>query len=606
MKKVLFCIVFILFLVYFSSGDIVLAENVIVVNVGKSEEFEYHGNNVPVYWFSTDESVAKVKDGVVEGVSEGECTLVGVYGLRKETVKIRVDNPKLSETDAPIKIGESHELSISGITSNTDISLNIEDESILDVVSDGYDKYILNGKKDGSSEVRFTVNNEEFMCNVSVTHDCVEGGPVVEKEANCYHGGTNKYYCKICKKELRLEQVPKQEHDYKRSICTKCNDVQYVDEDDKTVVIYEGLCNDIGLSLNGNVKIPKVINLNGVQFDVVGIGYALFYGNEALISVDLPDSIVYIGSHAFDGCKNLEYVNMHEGVKYIEEAAFQLCSSLKFIDIPNSVEYIGNFSYNHCTSAENEIIKLPSSLKSLGRDIHYPAHMFYDCGKDNVFKAFSISAENEYYKVEDGILYTKDGKTLVAIPRGKSFESTQGVYIMPDTVTNIGELALGRCGGITKVVISDNLSIDSEYCIEERIAYNNFGNDLSVGCYGFSGVKEYDVKETNEKYKSVNGVLYTKDGKTLVAIPNQYEGVLSVPEGTVEWGDSALLDMVEYFKGQALNKIQGIEIPSTMTKIDSEQLEIINSIVNLYGTFVTVNQGNPAFMVDSSGLLVAK
>lgn len=80
MKKVLFCIVFVLFLVYFSSGDIVLVENVIVVNVGKSEEFEYHGNNVPVYWFSTDESIAKVKDGVVEGVSEGECTLVG--GIR--------------------------------------------------------------------------------------------------------------------------------------------------------------------------------------------------------------------------------------------------------------------------------------------------------------------------------------------------------------------------------------------------------------------------------------------------------------------------------------------------------------------------------------------
>ena len=64
--------------------------------------------------------------------------------------------------------------------------------------------------------------------------------------------------------------------------------------------------------------------------------------------------------------------------------------------------------------------------------------------------------------------------------------------------------------------------------------------------------------------------------------------------------------MVEYFKGHALNKIKCIEIPSTMTRIDSEQIEIINSIVNLYGTFVTVNQGNPVYTVDASGYLVLK
>ena len=339
----------------------------------------------------------------------------------------------------------------------------------------------------------------------------------------------------------------------------------------------------------------------GKNYTVVGIGASAFRNNTMIQEVRLPETMTYIGKYAFDGCENLQNVYMEEGVTFIGTAAFECCYSLQEVDLPNSVEYIGDYAFNHCHSVENEEIVLPQNLKKLGENMGAPAHMFYDCGKDGVFQAFQIDESNKYYKAEDGILYTKDGCVLVSIPRGKTFQND--TYVMPQTVSVLGELSFSRNKNIKTIVLSDNLFVTGAMSSAERSLYRNRGNDLSVACYAYTEVEQYEVRDSNAKYISVDGVLYDKEMKTLIAIPSKYSGDLIIPEGVKTWQKDGLWTEIDYCRDLSLDQIEKISIPDTLTFIDSEQVEAVNQLVDYYGTEIELRGKNPSFYKDGEGHL---
>ncbi|MBR1750042.1 MAG: leucine-rich repeat domain-containing protein [Ruminococcus sp.] len=77
----------------------------------------------------------------------------------------------------------------------------------------------------------------------------------------------------------------------------------------------------------------------------------------------------------------------------------------------------------------------------------------------------SVNDKNKYFKSIDGILYSKDMKTLV------SFPTTLKEYTIPQTVENIGSGAFLECS------ISDGFKLPASV---KRIGYNAFGFCLSL------------------------------------------------------------------------------------------------------------------------------
>lgn len=227
-----------------------------------------------------------------------------------------------------------------------------------------------------------------------------------------------------------------------------------------------------------------------------------------------------------------------------------------------------------------DCLTLPSNLKQLGVSYYYTQHMFYNFGTEN-FSAFNISEDNQYYKTINGLLYTKDGKSLISVPKGAKFDNN--AHVMPDSVEILGELCFSRNKNIDVIVISDNLVVNDSLT-EEEMEYNNHGNDLSRACYGYTNIARYEVKPSNQRYVSVNGILYTKDMTTLVAIPNNYVGDIVVPEGVTTWQDEALwADMIDYFDGIAFREITGIYLTDSLINIPESQKEGINKLVEKYG-----------------------
>lgn len=427
----------------------------------------------------------------------------------------------------------------------------------------------------------------------------------VTEEASHYHEGKMEKRCTKCGEIFEKQIIPQEEHNYEDCVC-ECGSRIDIDKEAHTIMLTKDMYTQAGLPVSGEVVIPEEIQYDGEMYKVVGLGRQLFEGNKDIISITMPDTVKVIQAYCFNECTNLRQVKMPQNLKSIDMAAFQCCSSLEQINLPDSLEYIGGFGFNHCSNVQNSEINIGPNLKCIGNAVDVPAHMFYDCGKDGIFTSFSVDKNNPMYQEIDGILYTKDGKTMVSIPRGKVFEDN--TYIMPDSVINLGELSFSKNMNINTVVISDNLVIDGELLPKERLNYNNYGNILSRSIYVYCPVSKYLTKDTNTKYKSIDGVLYTKDGLRLIAVPNKYEGELNIPEGVTKWQKEAIWSEVSYFKeygenGQIYSKISKISIPSTLVNIEEVQISTINEIAGTYGTKIEVAEGNPKFYVDDSGML---
>lgn len=167
---------------------------------------------------------------------------------------------------------------------------------------------------------------------------------------------------------------------------------------------------------------------------VTKIGSRAFYKCSELTSVNISDMVAEIGYAAFYGCSSLASVIIPNKVTKIWDSTFYGCSSLASVFIPDSVTSIGNLAFAGCSSLSAVII--PDSLQS--------------CGSE----AFPSNTNLIYYDgtqaVVDGLLYSKDRKTILALVDKSLKEVT-----IPNTVTKIGEQAFYDCTDLTAVHITD-------------------------------------------------------------------------------------------------------------------------------------------------------
>ncbi|MCD8036794.1 MAG: leucine-rich repeat protein [Clostridiales bacterium] len=241
-----------------------------------------------------------------------------------------------------------------------------------------------------------------------------------------------------------------------------------------------------------------------------------FYNCSKVTKIVLPNGLENIGTEdtlakgTFSGCSALTEINIPEGVTSLYRNTFYSCNSLTTITIPASMTYIH-----------------PRALMNYG------------------IQTISVAEGNEYFAVEDGILYTSDMKELIKYPSGRadtSYTVKDGVEVigeaafyraksltevtLPDSVTELGPYAFYLDTNITTINLSSNLSIIGEYCFNQCTVLTNgmtFSATVTeIGEHAFyycTSLTNIEVDDDNEVFASYDGALYDKELTTLIRCP---------------------------------------------------------------------------------------
>ena len=187
-----------------------------------------------------------------------------------------------------------------------------------------------------------------------------------------------------------------------------------VSDGEATITDYTGSATDL--------TIPSTLD----GYPVTSIGdWAFAWCVSRPTSVAIPDSVTSIGDWAFAYCEVLPSVAIPDSVTSIGDYAFSDCYSLTSVAIPDSVTSIGNYAFNYCTS----------------------------------LAGIWVSEGNAYYSSDaQGVLFNKDKTELIQAPG-----TINGSYVIPDSVTSIGEYAFEFCEALTSVTIGGSVTSIGDY-----------------------------------------------------------------------------------------------------------------------------------------------
>ncbi|MGN0482628.1 MAG: fibronectin type III domain-containing protein [Lachnospiraceae bacterium] len=245
------------------------------------------------------------------------------------------------------------------------------------------------------------------------------------------------------------------------------------------------------------------------------IGYMAFHDCSGLKELVFPNSVQEIGKEAFAGCRKLKKVILPSGVEAIDMQLFTGCGERNEVLIESGKKQYRIWNKSLYTGDKKELIHacmkkefhVPKGVKTIQKDA------FADCEEmdklilpasvtkidTNVFapcrclSTITVAKKNPAYKTVNGLLYTKDGKTLVrSVSLAKRVEIPNGVKCIADSAFT----------GITNV---NRVTIPASVT-----------SDLTRVFYNCDGLNNIIVDKKNKKYKSIDGSLYSKDGKKLI------------------------------------------------------------------------------------------
>lgn len=226
---------------------------------------------------------------------------------------------------------------------------------------------------------------------------------------------------------------------------------------------------------------------------------------------------------------NDESVVIPENIDVIGDGAFYNCSSLTSITIPDSVKSIGYYAFSSCFSLTS--VTVPNSVKSIGD------HAFSSCSS-----LISVTIPNSVKSIGDYAF---------------SYCSSLTSIIIPDSVTSISDDAFSNCSSLTSIIIPNSVT--------------SIGDAAFHRCDSLTNIT---VDPDNTAYSSIDGNLYSKDGKTLVQYATGKTATgFTIPDIVTSIGNYAF---------GYCSSLTSIGIPDSVTSLGYYAFDGCFSLANVY------------------------
>ncbi len=362
---------------------------------------------------------------------------------------------------------------------------------------------------------------------------------------------------------------------------------------------------------NGTLTIPdSVVTIGSGAFSgvtglktiiipgtVKTISTSAFAFNTTLETVVIEEGVQIIGQQAFNGCSNLKSINLPQSLTKIGHLAFYDCKKIERVTIPRGVRDIGNYVFANCTLLADAVFENGNNIISDScftncsnlRKVTIPSTVqtINSTAFNNCLKLDEINLEdNQSYVFDNGILKTADGTQIVFMTNG--LLANISTFEIPNGVTNFG-MNIGLYTNIKQINIPSTL--------ESLGAANKFPKSIS----------NVIVDENNTRYASENGILYTKDDKTLIMCYlkekdiNIQEGILTLNAYCFKQAENAeniiLPESLQTISSSALrenNKFNKILIGKNVSSI-SPMFKLTN-----YAGTVEISEENPYYTIENN------
>ncbi len=320
------------------------------------------------------------------------------------------------------------------------------------------------------------------------------------------------------------------------------------------------------------------------------IGKQAFYRCSNLSEIQIPKGITAINDNTFASCTNLKEVQIPEGVTSIGYGVFDNCDRLSYIDIPDSVISIGDRVFSGCKNLRD--IEIPKSVSECGNSILIGSQIYiFTNGKDEIglpqimqraLNQDDIFYANNQFEVKncsingENIILDKENEIgSIKILEGKLDELTINIIPLEISLTKTVKISVNENGEATIFGTGeiDNIpevirNIITKISIESEIT--KVSNAIFVNCINLEYI---EVDLNNKNYIDDNGVLYTKDKRTIICYPRKKEGEnFVVPEGT-----NNIMNYCFYY----CSYLKNITLPDEITEIKYGTFEWCTSLLNL-------------------------
>lgn len=248
---------------------------------------------------------------------------------------------------------------------------------------------------------------------------------------------------------------------------------------DKTAIVSYPAAKD------GAYAVPETVSeINSKAFSGAGLLTKVYLKNTRII-----------GDHAFYGCTGLKSITITDSVENIGDSAFANCTGIGFAVFPDSLKAIPYGMFSGCTALKR--FNVPASLESVG------CRAFDDTKWHN-------SLASGFVYIGDKILYGyKSSDTEEEASDDASREQTLDIR---EGTISVTDFALSG-SGVVKVNIPSSLTNLGAYSLYPR-----------------EGLTEFTVSPDNPALTVSDGILFSKDMKKLIAVPENYKSdIYTIP-----------------------------------------------------------------------------
>ena len=234
------------------------------------------------------------------------------------------------------------------------------------------------------------------------------------------------------------------------------------------------------------------------------IGEKAFYYCNFTGTITVPATVKKLGTSAFSGCKSVEHVVFAEGSYMTGEdwgtQVFSRCENLLDIVLPQGMTVLkqATFSGNYKMAAP----KLPDTLVTIGDTV------FSQVGG---FTEFTVPASVKTI----GKSAFAGGGTAAVASHLKVMRFEEGSLL-----ESIGSLAFSHCVEFTTINLGANVK------------------SIASDAFRSTAFTSFTVAEENQTFKTIDNILYSKDGKKLIFAPTTIQNVI-IPGEVTEIADYA-------------------------------------------------------------------